>query len=100
MTARRFSDLGISVTPDNLMGEKIKIAKVLGKEVLVKDFKLTDSKYEKTKHCLTIQVELNGEDKVIFTGSEMLRKQIEQIDKKDFPFLATIANINDTYQFQ
>lgn len=100
MTARRFSDLGISVTPDNLMGEKIKIAKVLGKEVLVKDFKLTDSKYEKTKHCLTIQVELNGEDKVIFTGSEMLRKQIEQIDKNDFPFIATIANINDTYQFQ
>lgn len=100
MTARRFSELGINVVNESLTGEKIKIAKILGKEVLVKDFKLTNSKYEKAKHCLTIQLEVGGETKVIFTGSEMLRRQIEQVDKSDFPFRATIENINDTYQFQ
>lgn len=39
-------------------------------------------------------------DKVIFTGSGMLKMQIEQINKEDFPFLATIESINETYQFQ
>ena len=47
-----------------------------------------------------LQIEIGGEDKVIFTGSGMLKKQIEQINKEDFPFLATIENINETYQFQ
>ena len=100
MNEKRFGDLGVKVEVDTLTGDSIKIAKVIGKEIVVKGFKVTKSKYEKTEHCLTIQIEHGGETKVIFTGSGMLRKQIEQIDKKDFPFLATIANINDTYQFQ
>lgn len=99
MNEKRFSDLGIKVDVESLLGEKIKIAKVIGKEILVKGFKVTDSKYEKTNHCLTIQIEIGGEDKVIFTGSGMLKKQIEQINKEDFPFLATIQSINDTYNF-
>lgn len=98
MNEKRFSDLGIKVDMDSLLGEKIKIAKVIGKEILVKDFKITNSKFEKTNHCLTIQIEIAGEDKVIFTGSGMLKKQIEQIDKEDFPFLSTIESINETYQ--
>jgi hypothetical protein len=40
-----------------------------------------------------------GENKVIFTGSTMLKKQLEQVNKEEFPFIATIENINDTYQF-
>jgi RNA-directed DNA polymerase len=99
MNEKRFGDFGIKVDVVALMGDKIKIAKVIGKEILVKDYKVTESKYEKTAHCLTIQIEIGGEDKVIFTGSGMLKRQIEQIDKENFPFLATIENINETYQF-
>lgn len=99
MNEKRFGDFGISVEVNTLTGEKIKIAKVIGKEILVKDFKVADSKYEKTTHCLTIQIEMYGENKVIFTGSTMLKKQLEQVNKEDFPFIATIENINDTYQF-
>lgn len=99
MNEKRFGDLGIKVEVNTLTGEKIKIAKVIGKEILVKDFKVTDSKYEKTTHCLTIQIEMHGENKVIFTGSTMLKNQIEQIKKEDFPFITTIEINNDTYQF-
>jgi len=99
MNEKRFGDLGIAVEVNTLTGEKIKIVKVIGKEILVKDFKVTESKYEKTTHCLTIQFELGGENKVIFTGSTMLKKQLEQVNKEDFPFIATIEIINDTYQF-
>ena len=85
--------------PITFLARKIKIAKVIGKEIIVKAYKLTKSKYEKTEHCLTIQVEINGENKVIFTGSNALKKQIEQVNIKDFPFTTTIENINETYQF-
>ena len=99
MNEKKFGDLGIIVESDAMTGEKIKMSKVIGREILVKDYKITDSKYEKTTHCLTIQIEIGGENKVIFTGSGMLRKQIEQINKADFPFIATIENTNDTYKF-
>lgn len=99
MIKKRFSELGIKYDTENLLGEKIKIAKVIGKEIIVKAYKLTKSKYEKTEHCLTIQVEINGEDKIIFTGSNALKKQIEQVNIDDFPFITTIENINETYQF-
>lgn len=99
MIAKKFSDLGIKIELDNLTGEKIKISKVLGKEITVTDYKLNSSKYDKEKECLTIQIEFNGEKKVIFTGSQILKKQIEQVSKDDFPFTATIESINDTYQF-
>lgn len=99
MITKRFSELGIKYEADSLTGEKIKIAKVIGKEITVKAYKVTKSKYEKTNHCLTIQIELNGECKVIFTGSTALKSQIEQVSKEDFPFTATIESINETYQF-
>ena len=99
MNEKRFGDLGIIVEANTLTGEKIKIAKVIDKEIIIKDFKVAESKYEKTTHCLTIQIEMHGENKVIFTGSMMLRKQLEQVKREDFPFIAIIKNINDTYQF-
>lgn len=99
MITKRFAELGIKYEADNLLGEKIKIAKVLGKEIIVKAYKITKSKYEKSEYCLTIQIELNGEQKVIFTGSTALKSQIEQVNKDDFPFTTTIENINETYQF-
>ena len=99
MVEKRFGDLGVKVEVDTLTGDSIKIAKIIGKEIKVKAFKVTKSKYDKTEHCLTIQIEHCGETKVIFTGSGMLKKQIEQVKKEDFPFLATIECINETYQF-
>jgi RNA-directed DNA polymerase len=99
MISKRFSDMGIKIDIDSMQGEKIKISKLLGKEITVKNFKLTDSKFENAKHCLSIQIELAGENKVIFTGSQYLLKQIEQVGKDNFPFETVIENINDTYQF-
>lgn len=99
MNEKRFGDFNIKVDVDTLTGDSIKISKVIGKEIIVKAFKINKSKFEKTEHCLTIQIDIGGENKVIFTGSNMLKKQIELIKKEDFPFIATIENINDTYQF-
>lgn len=96
---KSFKDLGINVINDSLTGEKIKISKVIGKDITVLKFKVTKSKYDKCENCLTIQIEMNGEKKVFFTGSEMLRKQIEQVPESEFPFSTKIEVINETYQF-
>lgn len=100
MITRKFSELGIKVESDSFLGDKIKIAEVIGKEIIVTDFRLTDSVYKESKQCLTIQIELTGELKVIFTGSSMLCKQISKVLKEDFPFSATIECINKNYQFK
>ena len=96
--SKRFSELGITVENNSLPGEKIKISKVIGKEIVIKDFRIAKSKYDKTDHCLMMQIEIEGQIKVIFTGSTMLKKQIEQINKEDFPIIATIENTENTYQ--
>jgi len=99
MIQKRFSELGIKYETENLLGDKIKIAKIIGKEIIVKAYKLTKSKYENTDYCLMIQIELNGESKVVFTGSTALKAQIEQVNKDDFPFATIIQSVNETYQF-
>lgn len=99
MTVKRFAELGIEVECDSMLGEKIKISKVAGREILIKDFRITESKYPNSKQCLTIQIEISGETKVVFTGSSMLCKQIRKIHLEDFPILATINLVNESYQF-
>ncbi len=100
MIMKRFSDLGIEVEVDSLLGEKIKMSKVLGKEIIVLGYKITESKFENSKHCLILQIEIDGEKRVIFTGGLKLKMQLEQVSKEDFPFSGTIVNIDNLYQFQ
>lgn len=98
MIAKRFSDMGIKIDIDTMTGEKIKIAKIIGKEILVKSYKITESKFDNSKHCLTMQIEFCEENKVLFTGSQYLLKQLQQIKAEDFPFYAKIELINESYQ--
>lgn len=99
MIMKRFSELGINIEPESLLGEKIKISKIVGKEIIIKDYKVTESKFQNSRQCLTLQIELEGDTKVVFTGSDMLKRQIELAKKEDFPFSAKIELINESYQF-
>ncbi len=97
---KRFSELGIEVEVDSLLGEKIKMSKVLGKEIIVLGYKITGSKFENSKYCLILQIEIDGEKRVVFTTGLKLKMQLEQVAKEDFPFSGTIVNIDNLYQFQ
>jgi len=91
---KKFSDLGINVDLGNIFsGDKISITKIINKTIIVNSYKLDKSKYE-NKMCLTIQIKVDDQDRIVFTSSKNLINQIEQIKKEDFPVETKIEIIN------
>lgn len=91
---KRFEDFS---KEEILDGDKIKLEDILNKEVKVINHSVKSSKLKDGKY-LTLQIEFNDKKHVIFTGSEVLIKQIEKY-KNEIPFLATIRKINKYYSF-
>ncbi len=99
---KAFSELGIK-SPDNFfVGEKIKIAKILNRKIIVRNFKIEKSKYPKNKsgNVLTLQIEINNEDHILFTGSDFLINQINQIKEADMPFETIIEKSGEHFEFK
>ena len=96
-----FSELGIQIDSAPMSGEKIKINRVVNKEIEVVDFELNESKYQADKHrkCLKLQVRHEGDLRIIFTGSNMLIQAIQKVDKRMLPFKTVIVERNGYYQF-
>jgi len=95
---KRFSDFA---TETNIMtGDKIKIDEILGKEITVTGYKVSDSKYQKSNNdkVLTLQFNLDGIGRILFIGSKVLLEQIEKY-KDEIPFGAKIEKVNKFYTF-
>ncbi len=84
-------------------GDKVAIDKLVNIPILVKDYRLNESKYKKTnaEKCMTIQFEYKdkaGVNHVVFTGSMVLINQCEKYQDK-IPFETTIIKVNKYYSF-
>lgn len=95
---KKFSDFNITVTQNVFTGDKIKITKILNREITVHAFKLEPSKHFKNE-CLHLQIEFNKDKYVLFTGSTKLIEQIQQVPASGFPFNTTIINESEMYLF-
>lgn len=97
---KSFKQFNIQTTSKNFEGDKIKIAKVLNKEIIVHDYKIEDSKFDKgSGKCLYLQIHVDNAKRVLFTGSVSLMEMIKQVAKEDFPFTTTIVRENERFQF-
>lgn len=99
---KKFSDFGITPSVSastSFIGEKIKIDKVLNLEILIKGFSIGKSNKKENTDCLTLQIHFKGEDRVIFTGSKVLMDMIKKVPINEFPFEATIKEVNEHYEF-
>ena len=76
-----------------LTGDKISINDLIGKEIVVKGYRLSDSNKRPGTKCLTLHVDVDGEERVAFTGSAVLIEQIEKY-KEHIPFQTTIKKAN------
>ena len=97
-----FAEFNIKLNNKSFEGEKIKINKVLNKEIIVFDFNISDSKVYKEKgtgKCLKLQIEYNNEKRIIFTSSCGLIEMIEQVPKDGFPFTTKIIQENERFIF-
>lgn len=88
---KSFSQFGIQAE-NHLSGKKIGIKHILNREITVKDFQISPSKYpnEGNGMRLTLQFIVDNEECVVLTGSVVLQDQIKKVAKEDFPFTTTI----------
>jgi hypothetical protein len=97
-----FSQFNIKPATKGFEGDKIKMSKILNREIIVHDFKIEDSKVFKDRgsgKCLHLQISLNDEKHIVFTGSSYLIEVIQQIPMEGFPFTTTIIKDNDSFRF-
>ncbi|GHE35074.1 hypothetical protein GCM10017764_17870 [Sphingobacterium griseoflavum] len=95
---KSFSAFNIQITQTTFTGDKIKIAKILNRPIIIHDFKLGPSKHFKNE-CLTLQIEYNGTKHICFSGSSKLIEQIKQVPPDGLPFQATIEKEDEMYLF-
>jgi len=98
----RFSQFNIKVTTKGFEGDKIKMSKILNKEIIVYQYEIKDSKVFKergTCKCLCLQISINGEKHIVFTSSSGLIDAILQVPEKEFPFTTVIVVENERFKF-
>ncbi len=93
---RSFSDLNIKAPEaKSFVGEKISMKKIIGKEIILHDFKTGPSKYEGTR--LDMQITFGNEKRVAWTSSKYLQETVSQIPKDAFPVYTTIMEVQDRF---
>ena len=96
----KFKDLGIQTEVKGFVGDKIKISKILNKNIIVDAFKISDSKFEKGNgKCLQMQITIGQTKHVVFTGSIGLMESLQKVPAGSFPFETIIVEDNDRYSF-
>ena len=95
-----FKDFGIMPQTKGYSGEKIKVDKILNREVTVEFYKIEKSKLEKgCGQCLYAQLSVDGERRLLMIGSATLIQMIDQVPKDRFPFKTTIVKEDNRLVF-
>jgi len=84
--------------PEALDGEKVKIEAIVNQEIEIIGCRIAASKYAKNEsgEYLTLQIIMKAKRMVVFTGSDVLIRQIKKYHEQ-IPFLTTIKRINRYY---
>ncbi|MGZ3753604.1 MAG: hypothetical protein ACXVAY_01515 [Mucilaginibacter sp.] len=99
MTTKKFNEFGITNTKTSFKGDKIKIERLLNREITVHAFKIEDSKKQLGTQYLNMQISINDIYYVVFTGAKVLMEDIQRVPVDGFPFLTTIVKDNDWLKF-
>jgi len=90
---KSFSDFNLQAKA-RFNGKKIPIEELVGNLITVKGYKIEPSIRYKEKGngmMLTLQIEYNETERILFTGSVILQEQCLDVEKiGGFPFTATI----------
>lgn len=91
---KKFKEFGIKPISQSFTGDKIKIARLLNRAIIIYDFRVEDSKFGSNNKCLYLQIAIDETKHVVFTSSVALTEMIQRVPKTDFPFEATIIIVN------
>lgn len=98
---KQFSELGIKTQAKSPEGDRISIDNAIDKQIIVLSAHIGPSKFQKgnNEQCLTLQIELNNEKRVIFTNAKYLIEAMQNATKEDFPFSTIIKKTNKRFDF-
>ena len=96
---KHFSDLEVPSEETIYKGEKITVMEILNTDIEVHQFCVKPSKFTQDANCLHMQIKLNGQDKVVFTVSAVLIRQINSVGADNFPFQTKIVKRDKRYIF-
>lgn len=97
-----FSQFNVAIKNKGFVGDKIKMIKILNREIVVHAYKIDDSKAFKEKgngKYLCLQISFNNEKHIVFTAAGGLQEVIQQIPETGFPFTTTIIEEDERYIF-
>ena len=100
----RFSQFNIKAPERGFIGDKVKVDKILNREIVVHSYKIEESKVKAFQErgsgkCLHLQISFNNEMHIMFTSSSGLIETIRQIPDDKFPFLTTIIKEDERLKF-
>ena len=78
-----------------LIGNKISIKEIENKPIFIIGYRLFPSKYD-SEECMALQLEFEGNQRVLFTGSKVLIDQMKKYNDK-LPFEATVIRPDNKY---
>lgn len=100
----RFSQFNIKSPVKGFEGSKIKMARILNREIVVHAYRIEDSKVQAFKEkgtgkCLHLQISLENDMHVVFTSSSGLMETIQMVPDDKLPFTTIIVEENDRFKF-
>lgn len=87
---RKFSDFNIKTEEKGFVGDKIRIERILNREITVHAFRVEPSKFEGKGDCLWMQIAIGETKHVLFTSGKKLIDDLGKIPAEEFPFTTTI----------
>ena len=95
---KEFKDFGLKPIEKNFIGDKIKMDRILNREIIIHAYRVDKSKVD-SGTCLTMQIEIVNEKRIVFTSGKFLTHSLNQIPKDGFPFKTTIVKQDWQYEF-
>ena len=93
-----FDELGIEPPATSFVGNSIDVQEILNTPIIVHDYKIGPSKYPKTGHPdrLDLQIEIEGNKRLVWSGSNALISMAKKIPKDKLPFRTKIIKEKDS----
>ncbi|CRH24897.1 hypothetical protein M2T28_14545 [Elizabethkingia miricola] len=94
-----FSDFNIKPKENAFTGKKIDIDDILNIEIIIYKYQIKDSTKKSNTKYLTLQIEIDKIQRIVFTGSKNLIDLITQVPEDKFPFFTTIKKNDRRLEF-
>lgn len=96
-----FSDFDIKPNPSKIVGDKIKIKKIIGQPVIIHHYKIVPSDFPDKGNGMRLdaQIEVDGTKHLLRTSSTQLQEMITQIPVTGFPIKTIIQPDGESFKF-